>query len=222
MPPLPPVSGVLRVDTLWSDISDVNVQSRLFYSYSGSSPDASDAQALASDVYGHAADMAELWHEQVSLTGVRVTDLASSSGAVGEHEESTAGTLSGNLLPASACALVNYVVGRRYRGGKPRSYYPWGDASSMTSNNQWTTGFHTLMGTDYAAFLAAVIGLSSGSTTIQNHVNVSYYQGFTAVENPVTHRYRNVSNPRSTPVVDLISTWAVSSKIRSQRRRLGR
>jgi hypothetical protein len=222
MTPLPPVSGVLRVDTLWSDISDANVQSRLFYSYSGSAPDPSDAQSLAADVYGHAADLAANWHEQVQLTGVRVTDLSSSSGAVGEHEESTVGTLSGNLLPASACLLINYVVGRRYRGGKPRSYYPWGDASSMGSNNVWTTGFVNSVSTNYAAFLAAVIGLSSGSTTLQNHVNVSYYDGFTVVTNPVTGRARNVSKQRTSPVVDLVTTWAVSTRIRSQRRRLGR
>jgi hypothetical protein len=70
-----------------------------------------------------------------------------------------------------------------------------------------------------AAYFAAVIGSTAGSTTITEHVNVSYYSGFTAVENPITHRWKNVSNPRSTPVVDNIQSWAIAGHVASQRRR---
>jgi hypothetical protein len=115
--------------------------------------------------------------------------------------------------------LVNYLISRRYRGGKPRAYLPWGDAGQLTSRQSWSGTFVTAVDSAFSTFYAAVIGLSAGSTTITDHVNVSYYDGFTVVTDPVTHRARNVPTLRGTPIVDVILSFAANPRPGSQRRR---
>jgi hypothetical protein len=65
-----------------------------------------------------------------------------------------------------------------------------------------------------------VIGLTQGTTTITDHVAVSYYQGFTSVQSPTTRRWKNVPNLRSVPIVNVISSYSAALKIGSQRRRI--
>jgi hypothetical protein len=115
--------------------------------------------------------------------------------------------------------LVNYVIGRRYRGGKPRSYFPWGSSQEIFTRQSWNPTFVTNVDSGLAAYFSAVIGTTVGGTTLTEHVNVSYYSGFTVVTNPVTHRARNVPTVRAVPVVDNILSFAASSRPASQRRR---
>lgn len=163
--------------------------------------------------------MKTLWEPGTLLTGVKVTDLSSSSGGVGEHSQSTAGTGNVASLPGGTSVLVNYLINRRYRGGKPRSYFPWGSETEMATRQSWVGTFITDCTSALTTYFAAVIGLVVGGTTLTSHVNVSYYEGFTVVTNPVTGRSRNVPKLRTTPVVDDILSWSVSAKPGSQRRR---
>lgn len=219
MPALPSIPLVLKIDLQWTDGTDANVSTRQYFRISGSDPPSSDCVLLAADIYSHAAAMAHLWDPDTDLTGVKVTDLSSAFGGIGEHFQSTVGTRPSVPTPASTCVLVNYVIGRRYRGGKPRSYFPWLAASDMVSRQQWTGASLTEVSTALSTYFAAVLGTTVGATTITEHVNVSYYEGFTVVTNPITHRAKNVSTPRATPLVDPIQSWSVAATIASQRRR---
>lgn len=219
MPPLPAVANAVRVDLLWSDAADVDVSTRLHFRYSGGTPTATDCVNLAASIYTAAAAMDAQWSGVVALTGVRVTDLSSPTGGQGEHAQSTNGTRAGAPLPGGSAVLTNYIITRRYRGGKPRSYWPWFSSDDIFTRQTWVSASVTSMNSALATFFAAVIGSSSGSTTLTDHINVSYYDGFTVVTSPTTGRARNVPKLRTTPVTDVISSFGTSVRPASQRRR---
>jgi hypothetical protein len=209
----------MKCQLLWSDSADNDVRTTLYFRYSGGPPDPTDANALAADIYSLAAAMDGQWSSTTQLTGVEVTDLSSSSGAQGLHAQSQAGTRAGTDLAGGTAVVVGYVITRRYRGGKPRSYLPFFTSSDLTTRQQWAAGDLTALDSALATFFSGVIGLSSGTTTITNHVNVSYYDGFTVVTNPVTGRARNVPKLRTVPVVDVITSFGARAQPGSQRRR---
>lgn len=219
MPALPDVPNVLRTDFQWSFFASKQFITRLFWRYSGPAPSAADAVALAADVYGVMAGEDALWGAETELTGVKVTDLSSSTGGQGEHAQSTAGTRGSSGNAGATALLMNYVIGRRYRGGKPRSYLPWFIDPDLENPFSWKAASLTEADSAFTAVTAGVIGSESGTTTITAHVNVSYYAGFTVVTNPVTHRARNVPTLRPEPLVDTILSFGAAVAPASQRRR---
>lgn len=154
----------------------------------------------------------------VSLEGVKVIDLSSSSGALGIHSEVAAGSRTGDEGPGSLCVLTNYLITRRYRGGKPRSYWPWGVAQDLSTQQTWDSTLLNAVSTGLAGLFSSVIGLEEGTTTITDHVNVSYYAGFHVITTP-SGRMKNVSTLRTTPVVDTIVSFGTPARPASQRRR---
>jgi hypothetical protein len=219
MPPLAPVADVLKCRFLWSDSSDINVSSTMFFHYSGGPPSESDAATLAASAYTAMAAPTTLWHTDTQLTGVEITDLSEESGAQATHNGVTPGVETGAPLAGGTCVVVGYSIARRYRGGKPRNYFPWASASDLTTRQQWSSTYVTLAATNLASVIATIIGSSGGSTTITNHANVSYYKGNDASINPRTGRAQNFPVPRTTPVVDTITSLTVRPAPGSQRRR---
>ncbi len=64
--------------------------------------------------------------------------------------------------------------------------------------------------------------LTNTPTTLRllGQVNVSYYEGFKVVTDPLTGRSRNVSQLRPEgPAVDRITSFSINPKLGSQRRR---
>jgi hypothetical protein len=222
MPPLPAVPNVLKADLQWSISGAPLIRTRNYFRYSGGPPAPTDAVALASDIFGAMGAHAILWGPDTGLEAVEVTDLASSGGGQGTHAGSVIGTRAGDLMPSSTCALVNYLISRRYRGGKPRSYWPFFTQNDISTPTSWRGTSTAEVDAALATYFAAVIGASSGTTSITEHVNVGYYEGFTVVTNPITGRAKNVAKLRGTPLVDVISSYATSVRIASQRRRIGR
>lgn len=220
MPPLPPVLNVLRIDLITSVGEDTDITTRLHFRFTGAEPSVSDCLAIAGDVAtAWSSDMKPLMFTGNELTAIRVTDLSSDTASDATLPESIAGTRSGSFLPAGACLLANYLISRRYRGGKPRSYWPFGVQGDMQDGQKWTSGFLTSCGTDIPAFLAVVGAITQGSTDLDGPCNVSYYSGFTSVQNPVTKRWRQVNTLRGTPLVDTINSAVPATKIAYQRRR---
>jgi hypothetical protein len=116
--------------------------------------------------------------------------------------------------------LFNGTVLRRYRGGKPRSYWPFGTYSDLANPSQWSTTYITAVTTAMDAFLAHMLAITESGTSLTSQVNVSLYSGFTSVENPVTHRWRNIPTYRTgtIPVDDIVS-YSINAKPGTQRRR---
>lgn len=219
MPPLPNVPNVIRCDLHWQVGVDANALSRFYFSYTGSAPSSANLNSLCTSVRNAwTTDLQSFYNATGGLLRVVMTDLSSDSGAQGTDLTAVSGTRSGNDLPNATAVLFNHVIARRYRGGKPRSYIPFLTTSDLTTG-VWTTSVANSLQAAFTSFIAAVIGASAGSTTIEAHVNVSFYNGFTSVQNPVTKRYRNVPTIRSSPLVDTITATTVNPKPGNQRRR---
>jgi hypothetical protein len=156
---------------------------------------------------------------EFTLTEVLAEDLSSSTGAVGSTAASVVGSRAGTPIPASACALVNLTIQRRYRGGKPRIYLPVGMSGDVSTGQNWGTTFTTNLLSAYQALVTNMISAPPGATTITGQVNVSYYSGFT-VRNPGGGvRAKNIPTLRVTPVVDAVLASSINPRFASQRRR---
>jgi hypothetical protein len=206
MPRNPIVADVLQVEFLWSQdgIPGANV---LHAGYTGGPPTSSDCAAIA-ELLGNAFWVVPLKADYPSTTtfvGVRVTDLATDTGASGEHAFGTAGTATDASLSAQACVLVNYSISRRYRGGHPRTYLPalaWG---ALATPGTWDSGVIS----DTTAVmnnLATEMGTAtSGTTLLSGQVCVSYRTG---------NAWRVVN------LVEPITGLSVNGRVCTQRRRL--
>lgn len=224
MPALPAVPGVLRIIFDWTVGSDITVGCRLFYAYTGAAPSSADCLSLATDIHGYAVDsLNPLLSSGQFLDSVRVTDMASDTGGDATYALVSAGTRAGSQNPASVCIVEQHKITRRYRGGKPRTYWPFGVDEDLLTPQLWTTTFVAAMNSGFAAFTAAVSALTAGTTDVNDQVNVSYYSGFTPVLNPVTGRTRDVPKLRvGGPVTDTINSSIADQTIGSQRRRIQR
>lgn len=221
MPPLPNVPNVMKVRLIWGVNAPVNIGTNLFWSYTGGPPASADCTAIAGGISSAvASDLLSLLSSAYSLQEVICTDLSSASGAVGLNTTGHLGTRTGANVPVSNCTLIDYLINRRYRGGKPRSYFPFGVDADLFNQRTWSSTFVGACNTGFAAFVTAVNALSSGTTVMAAHVNVSYHKGFTVVTSPTTGRARNVPTLRANPLVDVIASAVTATKIGSQRRRL--
>lgn len=221
MPALPPVPGVVRLRMIHQVSEDTNAGVGFFVQYTGTAPTAAQLNTFCQAVAGAwDSNLKAFASLDVKLLEVTAVDLSSSSGAVGSFLDGTTGTRTGHPLPASTSLLVNYHVNRRYRGGKPRSYFPFLVAEDLSDEQTWLAATLTAFTTAWNAFVAAIVGAGWTGAGSLSHVNVSYYEGFASVQNPVTHRWKNLSTPRATPVVDAITAVAINPKPGSQRRRM--
>jgi hypothetical protein len=219
MPPLPVVPNVVRAQLIWSTTGDSDVQCHFYFKYTGGPPNATDCTNFASDIFtAMAAEFAE-WSNAITLRECIVTDLSSNTGGQGSDTGSAPGGKTEQPLSLATSVVENFHISRRYRGGKPRVYLPWGVSSDLTDRRDWNGAFLTGVDSAITSFVAAVVGLNSGSTTISGQVNISYFDGFTVVTNPTTGRAKNVPKRRTTPLVDDILSHTASSRPGSQRRR---
>lgn len=221
MPALPPVPSTIKVIYNLGIGTDTNAIVREYFGYSGSAPTAAQCITLAGVIrtaWGN--NLKALVSANTNLISTTVIDLSSASGASGVDTTGITGTRTGTSLPAGVAVLVNKKVSRRYRGGKPRSYWPFFTNTDISSPSAWLAASVNSAQTAVNAFYTAVIGAVVGSGAITQESNVSFYNGFTVVTNPVTGRTRNVPKLRAGgPLVDTVTSNVVNSLPASQRRR---
>jgi hypothetical protein len=224
LPALPSVPGVLRVHWDWQLDEDLHAGTRLDFSYTGGPPSNTDCHNFAVAIVSESAThLIPLLCASYILNSVDVTDLSSPSGGFGSAISGASGTRSGDVMTVATCVLANYQIPRRYRGGKPRSYWPFGTNTDQADNRKWTSGAISAFLSGIDAQITAMLALTTGTTDFVAHVNVSYYEGFTSVLNPVTGRTKDVAKLRSGgPVVDLVTGASVNAIIGTQRRRYQR
>jgi hypothetical protein len=220
MPPLPSIDAVARVELLWTVGDDLTALTRLFFRYSGGPMSVGQAAGLGAAVNTAIGDLVvPVLGDSNSYAGCRVTALDSAEAGDATTSAGFDGTIGGAALPASASMVANFAIGRRYRGGRPRSYLPWGGASSLTTPQRWDSTFLAEADTVYRNVMSGILGVSSGGANFTSHANVSYYSGSRVVTNPVTGRARNVPIVRTTPIVDTVLSLSISPIMGSQRRR---
>jgi hypothetical protein len=217
-PPLPDVPAI-RVRLDYTDSDSFQGGSRLFFQYSGGPPSTSDLDAVITEVLAaYSTNFAPLIHSDWTLSEIDVLDIASNSGNSKTRIVSEGGGYTGATLPSSAAVNIEYDIARRYRGGKPRMFAPPPGNTAMTNAAEWLPAFQTQWNNAFAAFVTAVLGGSYGSITLQHHINLSYYSGFTNVTNS-SGRTRAAPKYRATAKSDIITGYNTRQVIGSQRRR---
>lgn len=218
LPPLPDVSCV-RVGLDFTQNDGAKGGSRFFLSYSGSAPTGANCTTLAGDVASQWATDAAPWiNETWALTEVDVLDIATRSGLSGQWTGSNAGSRSGTPIIAQAAGDIEFGIARRYRGGKPRMYGPPGVTSDQASNSTWVSGYVSGLSAYAAAFFAALEALTIGAMGTLQHVNLSYYHGFTNITTS-SGRIRAVPTYRPTALHDNVTGYFGKALIGSQKRR---
>jgi hypothetical protein len=162
--------------------------------------------------------MAPLVIANYSLTEVDVIDIATVTGASGQWNGSHAGTDSGTPIASQIATNVEFGIARRYRGGKPRMFFPPPSTAAKLNDGNWTTTFVGEVNAAVAAFFAEIEALSIGSIGTLSHVNLSYYSGFQNHTN-TSGRERAVPTYRTTALVDTVNGYSTKQRMGSQRRR---
>lgn len=221
MAALPVVPKTLKLAVSVLDDAGRQLLSRVFITYTGTAPTAGQLNTFCAAVAtAWGSDLKSLVIPSRTLDLVEAVDLSSVTGASGFASPSTAGTRSGGELPADASMVISYEIVRRYRGGHARGYWCFGAATDLLDASNWSSTFLTAVGTGWAAFIAAVEAAGwSGAGTL-THSNISQYEGFDVVTDPITHRARNVPQVRVPPLIDTVTSYVYRPRIGSQRRRL--
>lgn len=194
------------------------LQSRFYVSYASTAPTAAQLNTFAGSVRSAwGTNLASLASTNESLTGVIATDL-SSGGLSGSDSTTVAGTRAGTEAPVQSCVVIKFLIARRYRGGKPKIFLPFGVQADQADVAHWSGAFVTAVATGWGNFVTAVQAAGWTGSGALNVVNVSYYQGFTTVTR-LPLRARNVPTLRGTPLVDTVTAFNVNSLMGSQRRR---
>lgn len=195
--------------------------STLHFSYGGTAPASSDLAVIAGGFEtAFSSHLASLMAANNELKQVVLQDLGSSSPGVGISSTPVVGTRSGPDIPAGSAVLIGFEIKRKFRGGKPRVYLPFGVANDIVGAGGWDSTFVNSVTSSWSAFITAVLALTSGPTSLTAQVNVSYYRGYSS---PVTLPSGRVKqhaaiNPAG-PIVDAILGFGVASQVGSQRRR---
>lgn len=216
MPPLPAVEGVCKL-IISSARSDSAVENILHVGYTGTPPSGSQLSTYLSGTVQPAS--ATLFNAEGStdLTGttIEIIDLSSDMGASASVDFTSTGTRTGDFAPSSACLVSSWAIARRYRGGHPRTYWPFGTAGTYESGSSklWDASFVASVTTALGVWEGAITDITVGATVFNTLVNVSYVDKNL---NP-TPPYR-----RTTPQVDPITGVFCKQRICSQRRRLGK
>jgi hypothetical protein len=215
----PPDVSSLRVRLIYHSDVPTEAGSRFYLKYAGATPSAGTLDTVATDIAAAwSAHLAQLVVTNFSLTEVDVLDITSDLGASGSWTGSDPGTYAGGEIPWSAATNVEYDIGRRYRGGKPRMFLPPPSQDAMQNGGNWSTTFVALVESAVPAFFTAVAAISVGSLGALSHINLSYYKGFTNVTNS-SGREKAVPTYRAAALSDPVTGYAVKQEIGSQRRR---
>jgi len=207
VPPLPAANKVVKVEItgLRNGIDWANI---FHFAYAGTAPTFAQMATFAdAEVHEYGSQFFTLMDTETSVEGCVCTDLTSDTSAQGTATFHDAGTRSGGSIGAQVALLVNDHIQRRYRGGKPRHYMPFGVTTDLTNDNTWTGTFQTTCETQYSAFIANTLtNVWSGGGPL-TYVNLSYYANKAL---------------RAVPVTDAILSNSINPMVATIRRRDGR
>jgi hypothetical protein len=218
-PPLPDTPCV-RCRLGYTNQTTLKAGSRFYIAYAGSAPDSSHCGSLATQIAASwLSNIAPLVNPNFVLTEVDVIDIASVSGSSGQWIGSNAGTRAGTPESAQECMNVEFGIADRYRGGKPRMFFPPGVNGDRSSDALWTTGYVSAWTTGVTAFFGGITGFSLSPVSPFTHIILSYYHGFTNVTN-TSGRMRAAPTYRSPNAIHHgVTGYFPKQEIGSQRKR---
>lgn len=217
-PPLPDTSCV-RVHLIYNQANPGEGGNRFYISYSGSAPTPGNCATFAASVGTEwETHIAPLIAEPYELTEVDVIDITTATGNSGQAFPDVGGSRAGAYLPDSVAINVEFGIARRYRGGKPRMYLPPATEGDLQNQSSWTSAFVSAVNTGVEAFFSGIESFDIGSMGTLQHINLSYYQGYTNVPIP-GERTKVKNNYRAVALHDNIESYSCKAMIGSQRRR---
>jgi hypothetical protein len=214
------VNKVVRVALQGQITNTVPWLSRFYLAYTGTAPTNADLNTFNGAVSTTmVTNLIPLMTNNITTVDIESIDLTTPSSGIAITASAHTGSRAGGAIPGDVAAVSSYEILRRYRGGHPRGYWPFGSQTDFSSAEQWSPTAVTAFTNGLNAFFTAVLAAPwSGGGTL-THINVSYYTGFTVVISPTTGRARNVPTLRTTPLQDLVSSLIVRNSFGSQRRR---
>lgn len=220
VPALPVSAQTIKCQVNFSYGADNTCLVRFYIHYTGTAPTAAQLNTFAASIVS-AWNTNLLALSNANFVGAQVicTDLNSNLGAVGFAAGPGTGTRAGVSLAAGTAFMIQFLILRRYRGGKPKIFLPFGVGADLATGLQWTAAFQSSVASAWSAFITAVLAAGWTGAGTLSHINVSYYTGFHVVTNPVTGRVRNVPNPRGTVLQDAVVSYSIETGVASQRRR---
>ena len=189
------------------------------WTYSGGSPTTADLDALATAARSSfTANLAPLLSSAFALAETYAIDLANPSTPQGTDLTAVPGTRVGTAVPNQVCAVLDFTVGRRYRGSKPKCYLPFGVDTDLANTVQWSTAFQTALDSAWTAYGNTMLGTAFGPCSLLTQTSVSYYSGKVANPNPASKlRWSPVA--RAIPLVSPVLSHGMRLTVGSQRRR---
>lgn len=218
MPSLPAVPNVAKVVFQWSDGADFNAQNVMHFHYTGSPTSANLITAVTAMDTFIAANIAPYIGTHLHYLSTTITDLSTMAQPHAVAGTSTVGTRAGTAVPSAACALQRGTIPRRYKGGKPRVYLPFGTSSDLTTSNEWSGAALTDFTTGFNVLLNAATA-HSAPLNFDHSVNIGYYSGYTLGPAQPGGFRKKVPTPLGAPNVDTITVWTSIPRVASQRRR---
>lgn len=220
MPTPPSVPNVCRWRILGTLANLAPWGVRFYTQYTGGTPSSDNMLTLAEQIAATWNDTCgALQAADVITTQCDGVDLSSTSGASATADVDDAGGGPNPAVANQIAAIGKFIIARRYRGGKPKMFLPGVATAFQADDSHWTTTFANDYGSALNSFNEGIADLSAGSTNLVGIVNVSFYQGFSSSENPVTKRYRNIPTYRTVPLVDSVTSFTADTLMGSQRRR---
>jgi hypothetical protein len=220
--PLPPVANVIRLQIKHTLGDDFDVLDRVYLTYAGDPPTNADLNAFCTTAVTTWSNfLAPMAHPNVILTEMLAQDLSSDIGAIGSDAAHVLGTRSGGALPAEVVSLINFQIARRYRGGKPRIYLPYGTDGDVLNPQSWTSAFVTALTTAWSSFMSTTVASVWSGGGPMTQTSVSYYLGSTELTTgtPPYVRGHTIPTKRGTPTTYLVTSFTVNPIPASQRRR---
>jgi len=154
----------------------------------------------------------------VSLRDVRAVDIGAAVPAVGENTTVHPGTGTGTAFSASSgCCVISNHIGARYKGGHPRSYWPFGTQQDVANEFQFTTTFIGVIAQAMANYIEdIVIALPGSGAGAANHCVPLYT--YEVVNDSLNHKYKRIRN--GLKAVYTVQSYSANLTYGTQRRRL--
>lgn len=154
-----------------------------------------------------------IWATTCSCNLVVCTDISSRTGSIGATALPVQTGVVGGGVANNVSYAVGWTIGRRYRGGHPRTYHTGLCSTQLNGQTQVQSTFRTTLLSAWAGIKTAIE--TTGLATIPNPrmCAISYFHGKNTDGSPAL---------RGTPIVDVITGVKGDLRIDSQRHRLGR
>lgn len=176
MPSLPPVPGVVKC-VVSGTLDAIAIANVFHMGYNGQPPTGTQALGLATNMHAAwGASMAPHISVSQTMNLFQVFDLSSQVGSAADFQGAVPGTVSGPAVQNQVCMVLSKAIGRRYRGGHPRTYLGGMPTSYLQDQRTWNANSAALVAQSWAQFIQSLVGTTSwpgvtGEVVVHYHAN---------------------------------------------------